>query len=187
MGSSGGAVGAGTITAAMLAPTAAPRNLAGYIANVSSTHTDGTEDDLFTTTLAAAQLSANGQKLNFRYVVTAVGHATATRKLKVYFGGTAIFDSTAIALAATASTLAIQGEIVRVSASVIRAMVSVVPSTGLTALAVGALVPAAYTEVTGLTLANTQIIKLTGASAGVGAASADIVAKAGSVDFFPAA
>jgi hypothetical protein len=44
-----------------------------------------------------------------------------------------------------------------------------------------------YTRITGLTLSNTNILKITGEAAGVGAATDDIVAKLSSVSWFPAA
>lgn len=44
-----------------------------------------------------------------------------------------------------------------------------------------------YTKVTGLTLSNTNILKITGEAAGVGAATDDIVAKLSTISWIPAA
>lgn len=123
--------------------------------------TSGTiEEDLYTHTLAAGKLTANGDKISLYY--SGINDATTALKTwKVYFGGTVIGN--------TASTVAnlswiIIGEIIRVSATTVRCWVTYQYSTAMTSL---------YTEVTGLTLANTQIIKLTGTTAtNIGATTA---------------
>lgn len=138
------------------------------------------EDDLYSDTIAAAQLANNGEKLEAEYGGVFVSSATATRQIRIYFGGTAIFDSGALTLSLSAAW-DIYVTIIRVSASVIRYMVTM--TTEGAALA-------AYTavgEVTGLTLANTNVLKITGEAAGVGAATNDIVAKLASVEWKAAA
>ena len=70
--------------------------------------------------------------------------------------------------------------IIRVSSSVVRYTISM--TTEGAALA-------AYTsvgEVTGLTLSGSNILKITGQAAGVGAATNDIVAKMGYIEYKPA-
>lgn len=138
------------------------------------------ETDLYSDTLVASQFLTNGDKVTADYGGTFVSSATATREIKIYFGGSAIFDTGTLTLGLS-SQWTIFAEIIRVSASVIRYMVSL--TTQGAALS-------AYTsvgEVTGLTLSNTNIVKITGQAAGVGAATNDVVAKLGSIKFVAAA
>lgn len=138
------------------------------------------ETDLYSDTLAAGTLASNGDKLEIGYGGAFVSSGTATREIKIYFGGTIIFDTGALTLSLSSAWTA-YAEIIRVSATVIRYMVSM--TTEGAALA-------AYTavgEVTGLTLANTNVLKITGQAAGVGAATNDILAKMGYVLLFSAA
>ena len=66
---------------------------------------------------------------------------------------------------------------IRVSASVVRCSCKL----NLTGASTGSF--ANYVEVTGLTLANSQVLKITGQAAGVGAATNDIVAKVATAMF----
>lgn len=134
------------------------------------------ETDLYSGTTAAGQLSANGQKLLAQLAGVFVSSATATRQLRVYFAGTVIFDSGALTLSLSAAWH-VDITIIRVSSSVVRYTVRMFTE--------GAAL-AAYTatgELTGLTLSNTNIVKITGQAAGVGAATNDIVAKLGHIYF----
>lgn len=138
------------------------------------------ETDLYSDTIPAGQLSANGQKIESEYGGTFVSSGTATREVKIYFGGTVIFDTGALTLGLS-SAWTVYTCIMRVSASIIRYSISF--TTEGAALS-------AYTavgEVTGLTLSGTQIIKITGQAGGVGAATNDIVAKIGYVEWKSAA
>jgi hypothetical protein len=134
------------------------------------------ETDLYSNLIAASQLAANGEKLEAKYGGIFVGHATATRQIRVYFAGTAIFDSTAILIAANASWTVLIS-IIRVSSSVVRYMITLATQNAplATYTSVG--------ELTGLTLSGTNILKITGQAAGVGAATNDIVAKLGSIEW----
>lgn len=137
------------------------------------------EDDLYTFTTIANTLGTNGDKIEAEYGGTFVNSATATREVKLYFAGTAIFDTGALTLSLS-SAWTMFATVIRVSSTVVRYMVSF--TTEGAALA-------AYTavgELTGLTLSGTNIIKITGESAGVGAASNDVVAVMGSISFVPA-
>ncbi len=152
------------------------KELFDHFASVGNVGTG--EDDLYSDTLAAGQLATNGDKIEAQYGGTFVSSATATREIKIYFGGTMIFDTGTLTLSLSSAWTA-YATFIRVSSSVIRYMVSF--TTEGAALA-------AYTavgELTGLTLANTQVIKITGESAGVGAATNDIVAMMGNVEFKP--
>ncbi len=138
------------------------------------------ETDLYSDTIAAGQLASNGEKLEAEYGGVFISSGTATRQVKLYFGGTVIFDSGTLTLSLS-SAWTMYTVIIRVSASVIRYMISF--TTEGAALS-------AYTsvgELTGLTLSNTNILKVTGQAAGVGAATNDIVAKLGSVEWRKAA
>lgn len=136
------------------------------------------ETDLYSDTIAAAQLSVNGGILEGEYGGVFVSSATATRQIKLYFGGTAIFDTGALTLSLS-SAWTLYASIIRASATVVRYIISL--TTQGAALA-------AYTasgELAGLTLSNTNVLKITGQAAGVGAASNDIVAKMGYIGFKP--
>lgn len=166
----------------LLGVTAAYRrkSLFDHYTDGATTHTDGTEDNLYSDTTAAGQLAANGEKIEAEYGGVFVSSATATRKVKVYFGGTAIFDTGDLTLSLSSAWTAYV-TLIRVSATVIRYMVSF--TTEGAALA-------AYTsvgELTGLTLSGTNVLKITGAAAGADAAASDIVAKVGTVNWLAAA
>ncbi len=139
------------------------------------------ETDLYSDTIPAARLAANGEKLEAEYTGVFSGDATSTQQLKVYFGGTAIFDSTALAIGVATPSWETRVTISRVSASVVRC--AVVFTSSSAALAE----QTTYTEVTGLTLANTQVMKITGTAAGATGASNQITAKKSYVAWMPAA
>jgi hypothetical protein len=138
------------------------------------------EDDLYSDTIPVSTLAVDGDKLSAEYGGVFVSSATATRQIKIYFGGTAILDTGALTLSLS-SAWTVYVTIIRVSSTVVRYMCSL--TTEGAALA-------AYTsvgELTGLTLSNTNILKITGEAAGVGAATNDIVAMMSSVRYDPAA
>lgn len=134
------------------------------------------ETDLYSDTIAASQLANNGEKLEIEYGGVFVSSGTATREIKIYFGGTVIFDTGTLTLSLS-SAWTVYVEIIRVSATVIRYMAS------LTTQGAALSAYTAVGEVTGLTLSNTNIMKITGQAAGVGAATNDIVAKLGYVEW----
>jgi len=166
----------GRLTAASTLPLSAAKF--DHYATVGNSGT--TETDLYSDTIAAGQLGANGDKLEANYGGTFVSSGTATRQIKVYFAGTAILDTGALTLSLS-SAWVVRASLIRVSSSVVRYMASL--ETEGAALA-------AYTsvgELTGLTLSGTNILKITGTAAGTGAASNDISALMGAVVFRPAA
>lgn len=141
----------------------------GDIFDSKSTTGNGTtvETDLYTYTTPANTLGADNEKIIAEYGGQFVSSGTATRQIKIYFGGTAIFDTGALTLSLSSSWVAFVS-IIRVSSSVIRYAIS---------LATQGASSSSYTsvgELTGLTLSNTNILKITGQAAGVGAASNDI-------------
>lgn len=146
----------------------------------ASVSTDGTEDTLYTDTLAAGALGANGAKLRGYYQVAIVGHAVSTDRIRLYFGGTAIFDTTAVNWPLNAQAT-IRFEIIRVSSTVVRAAVSVTTTTAT-------VIPySVYTEITALTLSDAQVIALKDISTGTNSAPGDVTAKLGSIWWHPAA
>lgn len=155
----------------------ATKILFNHYASVGNSGTS--ETDLYSDTLAAGQLAADGDKIDAEYGGTFVSSATATRQVRLKFAGNTIFDSGALTLSLS-SAWTMYVNVIRVSATVIRYMISF--TTEGAALS-------AYTsvgELTGLTLSGTNILKTTGQAAGVGAASGDITAIMGDVQYRPA-
>ena len=154
----------------------------GAVAGALFTHfadannTSTTETDLYSDTIAAGQLAANGNQLVAVYAGVYAGSATATSQIKCYFAGTQIFASGALSITA-ANEWQMDVTIVRVSTSVVRYTVI---------LTTPALSTADYQnvgELTGLDLTTTAILKITGQSSGTGAGSNQITAKLGIIDF----
>lgn len=173
--SSGGVVAVSAGTGAQI-PFLAAVTLFTHFADVGNVTT--AETDLYSDTISAAKLATNGDRVDAEYGGVFVSSGTATRQVKIYFAGTAIFDTGALTLSLSAAWTAYV-TIMRVSASVVRYMISF--TTEGAALA-------AYTavgELTGLTLANTAVLKITGTAAGVGAATNDIVAKLADISYRP--
>lgn len=133
------------------------------------------DDDLYSDTIAASALNTNGDTISAVYHGQFVGSATSTQRLRVYFAGTNIYDSGALAIGAATNNWTVRVEIIRESSSVVRCSVSI--STDFATV----FSYSTYTRITGLTLSNTQILKVTGEAAGVGAANDQIVAKLGMV------
>lgn len=139
------------------------------------------ETDLYSDTLPASILATNGDKIVMSFGGIFVSSATATREIKIYFGGTVVFDSGALSISAGSDAWEIDCIAIRDSSSTVRCITTMTTT--------GAAINAycSYTRVTGLTLTNTQIAKITGQAAGVGAATNDIVAKVGTMEWKSAA
>lgn len=181
-------LGAATGTSIVLSGDLTAANVIGKVTNnktlfdhfASVGNTTTAETDLYSDTIAAGQLGANGAKLTASYGGTFVSSGTATREVKIYFGGSVIFDSGTLTVSLSAAW-AVSLTVIRVSATVVRYTASF--TTEGAALS-------AYTsvgEVTGLTLSGTNILKITGQAGGVGAATNDIVAVMGNVNYLAAA
>jgi hypothetical protein len=135
------------------------------------------ETDLYSDTLTAGQFATNGQKVRAHYQGIFTGAAAATQQIKVYFGGTAIYNSGALSIGVATNYWTVNVVIIRVSSSVVRCSVWVNSD-------FATLFPySKYTEVTGLTLSNSQVLKITGTAAGAGGASNQITATEGYVTF----
>lgn len=135
-----------------------------------------TETDLYASEIPSATLIENSQKLYAHYAGIFV-NSTSTKRLKVYFGGSAIFDSGALTVSA-ATSWDIEVNIIRVGSDNVRCSVKM-NDTGAATLSL-----AKYTELSGVDLdATGQEFKITGTAAGTGAATDDIVAKFGHIEF----
>jgi hypothetical protein len=145
----------------------------------TNTSVGGAETDIYTSTTIANTLGTNGDSINADYGGNFVTLGTQSVQLKVYFAGIAIWDSTAIAVTTGTTSWRVQVKVTRVSSTVVRYSVSLntTGASGFTYATVG--------ELTGLTLSNTNIIKITGFSSDVGSGVGDIVGKLGAVSFEP--
>lgn len=157
-------------------PTAS-QPLRDFISNVGSVSTS--ETDLYTYTTVAGRLAADGEKITATLAGSFVGSGTATKQLKVYFAGQVIFDSGTLTIS-TAGDWEVNVLLTRTSATTTRSTVKVNTPGASTASYTK------YTSLTGLTLSGTNILKITGTAAGVGAATNDIVAELGAISWTPA-
>lgn len=146
--------------------------------SVATTHTDGTEDTLYTHSLQAGQFANNGDKISGFYQLAIVGHAVSTDRIRLYCAGTAIFDTTALNFPLSAA-LTIEYSVIRVSASVLRASVACT-SNSATVIAYSQ-----YVEITGLTLANAQVVALKAIATGTNSAASDVTALLGTIIWQP--
>lgn len=150
---------------------------------LSSTSVDGTEDDLISNTVPAGRLANNGDRIDFEYVLFGVAHATATRRYRAYFAGTAFTDSNN--LTATAGHWAeVQGSIIRVSATSVRVLFQLVAATNTTKQVIAVVM--GKLDITDLDLTEAQVFKVTGTAAGTGAAEGDILLHGGLLTYYPA-
>lgn len=147
----------------------------------TDTTVGGAEADIYTSTTAANTFNANNDKVIASYSGNFVTVGTELTQLKVYFAGTAIWDSTGVAPTTGTTSWRVQVELIRVSSTVVRYSVA------LTTTGASGFVYETTGELTGLTLSGTNILKITGTSSGVGSGSGDIVGKMGYVEFKPAA
>ncbi len=137
------------------------------------------ETDLYSDTTIANTLKVNGDKITAQYGGIFANLLTATVELRVYFGGTKIYDSGTATLGADVGWN-VSTVVQRDTSTTVRC------TTILTTTGASSATYAQYTRVTGLTLSSTNILKITGQSAGTGNATNDIVAKQGYVEFKPA-
>lgn len=147
-----------------------------HYADVGSVST--TETNLYSDSIPALTLGVNGDKLTAIYGVSFV-NSTSTKRVRLYFAGTVIFDTGALTISA-ASEIILNVFIIRDSSTSIR--YSVNASTTGTSTATFATVG----KLTGLTLSNANIMKITGQAAGAGVANNDVVAQNAVIEFKPA-
>ncbi len=136
------------------------------------------ETDLYSFMLQTNTLTTDKDKIAFEAAGRFTG-GTPTKQLKVYLSGTAVFDSGALGISSSADWH-LRGFLIRSNATVVRSSVTL--NTSFASLS-------SYsqrTDVSGLTLTTTNIFRLTGTSGGVGAATGDIIAQQGTIDWKPA-
>lgn len=137
-----------------------------------ASNTGTTENDLYSDTVAAGQLSDDGDVIRFTYsgVTAANGN---WKEAKVYFAGMQIGGTTAIA--ANDNAFTISGSLMKTGeGSIVYECVTTIAQIG----------NAVYGgELTELTLSNSQILKITGNS---NTQANDITVKTGKVSFEPA-
>lgn len=150
-----------------------------HFADGASTHTDGTEDTLYTDTLVANAFIVAGDSLVVRYIVQFVGSATATRRVRIYFAGVAIFDSGTLTIGATGGTVVYDVLVTEKTSTTCRALVEQRAYGSAALLADQSATYTSEATLTGLTLTGTNIVKITGVAAGTGAASGDLAAVMG--------
>lgn len=135
------------------------------------------ETDLYNNTIAAATFVTNGDLIVSKTTGSFAGSGTATRQLRAYFAATLIFDSGALSISGN-SDWRLEAVVIRVSNTVVRCSVAL--NTGGASTSVYT----KFTEITALNLTTTGYpIKSTGQAAGVGAASNDITAKMGFIEY----
>lgn len=149
---------------------------------LASVSVDGTEDDLLTNTIAAGQLAANGDRIDFEYVLNGVTHATATRRYRAYFAGTKFTDSNNLA-STTGHWAEMQGSIIRVSSTAVRVLFELVAVTDTTKQVIAVVM--GKLDITDLDLSTALVFKVTGTAAGTGAAEGDILLHGGSLTYVP--
>jgi hypothetical protein len=142
-------------------------------------NTGTSETDLYSYTTPASTLANDGEKIRATYAGQ-FNDATATSQLQVYFAGTVIYNSGALALSTTGSW--------EVNVLIIRTGSSTALATVTLQTATSSSVPySIQTDLTGITFTNTNIIKVTGTAGGVGGGSNDITAKLGAGFWYAAA
>lgn len=140
-------------------------------------NTTTTETDLHTKTLDSNFLDQDGEKINFKYEGTFFGSAS-TKQLRVYFGGTVIFNSTAQTVG-TSCAWSVEGWIARVDVTTIRSYIRLTYKTGSTIGYVDG-----YAETT-VDLVDENELKITGQAAGGSAATNDIILKMTTAEVIP--
>lgn len=135
-------------------------------------------DDLYSTTTAANILGASGFKLRAEYSGTATADATDTRELKVLFAGSEIYASTP-QVAASAAPWNLKVLITRETADAVKCFVDASSTTDYP------IKGSQYTRLTGVTFSGTNVLKITGESAGTTVSNNDVVANFATIEYLP--
>lgn len=148
----------------------------------AGTGANSTEQDLYSDTIAASTLLANGDMLMGHYSAQMLVHASNTRRIRVYFMGTAVFDTAALATTAATRNYFCEWRCMRVSQTIVRVSGMAMATLGTTLL----VQEARYTAITPASdLTNTQIIKITGLNSGTD--TDGVKATSGKIMFVPSA
>jgi hypothetical protein len=175
-----------TVTAldasAFLAAIGGASGVASSVTLFNHTATEGNvttgETDIYSDTISANQLTATGNKLLGEYGGLFVSSGTATREIKLKFAGTTVFDTGTLTLSLS-SAWYLGFVLTRTGTTTARVIVNM--TTEGAALAAYT----AQTDLTGLDFTATNVLKLTAQAAGIGAATDDILAKIGYVEYKP--
>jgi hypothetical protein len=127
------------------------------------------ETDLFTKTIAANTLTADGQSIEFS-IDGLFNDATSTGNLKVYFAGTLLGATGALTVSVTSGWTA-TGWIMRASSTTAHGVVT------FTAPGTSTPTVVTYLDFSGLDFTATNVFKITGTAGGAGGSTNDITAK----------
>lgn len=137
-----------------------------------------TETDLYSDTVLGNTLGAVGDRIEADYVVDLTATGGTTKTVRIYFGGTKIFDSGALTVGTVTDNLyhvVVMADVVSGGSSSVRCITTSLSN--VTSIS-------QFTKVTSLNLATGLILKITGQS-GVGAATNDVKAEMGAVTLYP--
>ena len=153
----------------------APRRMGTVITNTGNATT--AETTIFTVTVPANTCTANNDVIEASIGGSLIGHATATRTVKVKFG-------TAVLLNTGAFTVA-SNDVFRISVSIIRNSATSLLSVTSFVAALSQYTAYQTATITDLWATATDLV-VTGQAGGVGAATDDIVGRIGYVEYKPA-
>lgn len=146
--------------------------IADFYTDVSNTGTS--ETDLYSHTVAANSITANGMKIIASFAFT-LNDLTATNQIRVSFAGTNIANTGALTVSATGGGKA-DVLIIRSGTTTARAVVNISTPGASTAIYTS------QTDLTGLDFTATNILKITGQAAGATGGTGDITAKLGTIE-----
>lgn len=138
--------------------------------NLSTTHTDGTEDNLSIYTGDGEDLVLDGDSFRKIEHIQFVSSVTAARRARQYYANTPIFDSGTITLAG-GDEIWVETTVMRTSSTTATVVVVVIAST------ISTIPVLTRTMLTGLDFTTANILKTTGVASSTGAASGDIVSR----------
>lgn len=140
------------------------------------------ETDLYSDTLAAGQLAADGDALEFDVAGACTFVDTSFAQIKVYYGGTVVYDSGSLGIDGNLS-FSLVLRMIRTSSTAMRYQARFY----IGSLTYSGHMPiVAYGDISALTHSNANILKITAANTGTGAASDKIIAKSSTLRYFPA-
>lgn len=139
-------------------------------------NTNAAETDLYSDSILASTIKANGDKIIAQYVVNTVINLATDPIIKVYFAGNLIYDGTAASVGTGASVLqlVIDVTIIKSGANTARSIVKIQASN----LDVVVVLDAQQNDLAGITFTNANTLKITGQ----GGASNEVTAKMGFVN-----
>lgn len=151
--------------------------LADHYADAGSV--GSSETDLYSDSIPGNTFLQNGDKLDAQYVVQMV-MSTPSKRVKLYFAGTMLFDTGAQSFSSATGQGLIVATLIRDTSTSIRYGISctVTNSTPQVIVANG--------KLTGLTLTGANTLKITGTSTGVGVQNNDVLALMATIRRWPA-